>query len=519
VSTSPDNDSSHDATILLQFCTALQQAADTPAMIKMVAGNADFVRVCRHLASPPNKAYEIRFLTLCSERRFDAAAIHRRVLSISQALRLNPAVEALPQYYRTLGVPANADEKAIKHAFREKAKVVHPDRQTENKDAFLELQTAYHHLGDPRRRHRYDQAHQGGGKWIESAENPMPPQQGGGYGRLFGIIGALSAVLMAAAFILDLFYNETSIFNGPEPAAPATAMSRPERRPAANPAPSLNDQDGRPAVTPTVLYAHQTGISPPTQYDSGAADPAAPLNRRKLATGAKAAQSAPHAERPQSPALAMPHPPAAMALEPAPVPLPAPVRAPARPLTTAVTKKHPRPAGERTHTIPRPTPQKPIDVPSAITEPAPLETEYREPVASTAGSAGRETRPRTAPARLLEARLQDFFDKYCKVYASRDLEKFRTFFTRDAIEQGRPIESMLPVYQETFSIIKTVDYAIRIRTISAIPRTGRVKVDGQFQASYELQGGRRGTSSGTVLMELTERDERFQIKNLEYFHN
>ena len=78
---------------------------------------------------------------------------------------------------------------------------------------------------------------------------------------------------------------------------------------------------------------------------------------------------------------------------------------------------------------------------------------------------------------------------------------------------------MRPVYRETFRIIKTVDYAIRIQAFTTHPQTGRVHVDGLFQAHYELNNGSTGTSSGTVFMDLAQQDEGFRVSNLEYAHN
>jgi curved DNA-binding protein len=61
-------------------------------------------------------------------------------------------------YYDTLGVPKNADDKAIKKAYRRLAKKYHPDV---NKEAgaeakFKELSEAYEVLSDPQKKEMYD---------------------------------------------------------------------------------------------------------------------------------------------------------------------------------------------------------------------------------------------------------------------------------------------------------------------------------------------------------------------------
>ena len=64
-------------------------------------------------------------------------------------------------YYETLGVSRDADEKAIKRAYRRLAMKYHPDRnpgkQKEANERFKEINEAYAILGDPEKRNQYDQ--------------------------------------------------------------------------------------------------------------------------------------------------------------------------------------------------------------------------------------------------------------------------------------------------------------------------------------------------------------------------
>jgi curved DNA-binding protein len=62
-------------------------------------------------------------------------------------------------YYQTLGVQPDADDKAIRQAFRELARQVHPDVNPGNKSAearFKEINAAYEVLSDKDKRHRRD---------------------------------------------------------------------------------------------------------------------------------------------------------------------------------------------------------------------------------------------------------------------------------------------------------------------------------------------------------------------------
>lgn len=62
-------------------------------------------------------------------------------------------------FYETLGVSSDADEKTLKSAFRKRAMQYHPDRNPGDDEAeakFKELNTAYETLKDPQKRAAYD---------------------------------------------------------------------------------------------------------------------------------------------------------------------------------------------------------------------------------------------------------------------------------------------------------------------------------------------------------------------------
>jgi len=65
-------------------------------------------------------------------------------------------------YYQTLGVTPDADEKAIKAAYRKLARKYHPDVSTENEaeERFKEVSEAYEVLRDADKRAEYDQVRQ-----------------------------------------------------------------------------------------------------------------------------------------------------------------------------------------------------------------------------------------------------------------------------------------------------------------------------------------------------------------------
>ena len=90
-------------------------------------------------------------------------------------------------YYEVLGVPRDADEKAIKAAFRDLALKYHPDRNKapDAEEKFKEIAEAYAVLSNPQKRAEYDA---GGFQWGGGAA-PEDLFRGVDFGDLFSGFG------------------------------------------------------------------------------------------------------------------------------------------------------------------------------------------------------------------------------------------------------------------------------------------------------------------------------------------
>ena len=87
-------------------------------------------------------------------------------------------------YYRVLGVPRDADESAIKKAYRKLAVKYHPDKNPDNPQAeenFKRVAEAYDCLSDAQKRAAYDNYGKEGARAAEQGGFPG----GGGGGQRF----------------------------------------------------------------------------------------------------------------------------------------------------------------------------------------------------------------------------------------------------------------------------------------------------------------------------------------------
>jgi curved DNA-binding protein len=78
-------------------------------------------------------------------------------------------------YYKTLGVDRNAEEKEIKKAYRKLARQYHPDVNPGDKAAeerFKDINEAYEVLSDPDKRHKYDQLGSSWQQWQRTGRDP-----------------------------------------------------------------------------------------------------------------------------------------------------------------------------------------------------------------------------------------------------------------------------------------------------------------------------------------------------------
>src|SRR5690606_21035717 len=92
-------------------------------------------------------------------------------------------------FYATLGVPKDADDAAIKKAYRKLARQLHPDHNpgdTAAENRFKEVGEAYAVLSDPEQRQQYDAIRAMAGGGARFAAGPGGAGGGASFEDLFG---------------------------------------------------------------------------------------------------------------------------------------------------------------------------------------------------------------------------------------------------------------------------------------------------------------------------------------------
>ena len=204
-----------------EFLRVVQEAGSTPELIQAVADRRFYMKCCAALTGrDENKGPEMRRLyrELEQEARRRGLLpedIKKRLEPVAGVLGLGPARAAQEglqaDYYRVLGVPADAGEEAVKKAYHRKARQTHPDTQNGDRNQFLAVHEAYEVLADPDRRRHYDasRAHAMHLGWSEdarvhqgdSAERDFPAGQ---ERSALWLIAVVVAVLVAVAVVVDM---------------------------------------------------------------------------------------------------------------------------------------------------------------------------------------------------------------------------------------------------------------------------------------------------------------------------
>ena len=201
-----------DKKLLIHFIRQLCSLPDTPALIQFVAGDEDYLRLCRNIvnASADDSRDFRRLKAICRTQGIDFHVLKEMLLPLARALGLAVSPEKQIDYYELLGISQHAGIADIKKAFRQKVREVHPDTSRQGRKSsreFIQLKKAYQALRDPVLRQQYDQNLLHVDRWKEKAHK-AGVQSRPGRTRIFYQLGGIFLLLIVAVFILDFLYRQ-----------------------------------------------------------------------------------------------------------------------------------------------------------------------------------------------------------------------------------------------------------------------------------------------------------------------
>jgi len=115
----------------------------------------------------------------------------------------------------------------------------------------------------------------------------------------------------------------------------------------------------------------------------------------------------------------------------------------------------------------------------------------------------------------LEKNVKIFLNNYCQTYQNKNLTKFASFFKPDATENGKPFHTMLPQYHHNFSTIDSMTYTIVIHRYSRLDAK-TVRIDGAFSMQWHKYNKDWSKNRGSISMLLSEENNSFRVKELNY---
>jgi curved DNA-binding protein CbpA len=488
--------------LLRKFVRLVIVIDDTPTLIRRVAEHKQFMLYCSvaiKAETNPDSIHRRLYRDLERETQrqgFSFESLKKKLSPLADALGLHVQVNESnhADYYQTLGVPQNAGIDTIKKAFRAKARLTHPDKISGEKDRFLDVLEAYKVLSNPsfRRDYNLNKKQEPKREWSENARNEdenLKKPRIHKYGVHFFLIVLL---LIITALFADFVIRERALFEG---AHKTVTVKRPlllekihENELSVG---THNVESGREKETlneklknfPVEEDHNSHHVS---NKDQGKQIP----NDEKLLT-----ENILNKES-----------------------------------LKIVHKKYEKKIETQISNNPKIAPKtyessSLYEEPDSITSEIMTSPENASDVSNLVKSTNQifpdlkiinkpdETVSENVLLRenlQINYELEQFLLSYCGAYESRDLKKFRRFFAEDAIENGIPINQLLPKYQKNFQNLSSIQYRISIENYILTSNAGLIEVNGLFFLRWQKKQEKQWHNySGNIRLTLISENESF----------
>ncbi len=446
---------------------------DTPSLIQHIADNRNYLVFCSLIfkIKQSGNLQILQFGQIVNEeirkQSITYDKIKNKLIPVALALGLNiDCSDAFQKdYYQILGVRPDATPPEIKTAYRKKAGIVHPDKPTGKKDDFIAIQEAYSVLGDDSIRHQYDISckQAPGPVWSEAAFPASGLQEKSGrVSRYAYYLIVLVLCLLCISFITDMVYQEFSLDDHVE-----TANNRNVDR--------FSKFNHEISLNPIVQTAGQPGSNKRN----------ARINFSKESEKRIAALESKYYNKYNG----------------------AKVSGSGKEINNRKIKVQKKIGGSVQQ-----------EKSSMISSGLKNVEKYSAPSDSSRQTDAKPNKFGAQHSVNQSERLNDFIGQYCRTYESKNINEFMKFFTKNAIENGKPIKSLLSEYQHNFQMLDKIDFQIHIKNYLFDLDLNKVRMEGAFNLKWRKKNEDIWKKyQGNIQMDLiNDEKQAFLVDRLDY---
>ena len=477
------------ARLLKKFISIVVNTDDTPELIRKIAENRHYLLYCGLIVKPGRNAeyIDLQKALVSEPRRRGVSLEHvkKKLMPVALALGLcaNDTGFAQADYYQILEVPPFAAADDIKKAYRSKARTLHPDAETGNKNQFISIHDAYSVLSNRELREQYDKSRKQAEKgfWLEArgGNQRQPSDRLPSTTRRFTLsMAAIVALLVGITWVVDIIDREMSLEGGIR--HQKDLIDHQLEAPQENVAEKATETEKRLAVNDDRAAkknadAKEQTLMPVSQQEFDAKEEIEPLKEIIIKKSIR-----PEIEKRQ----------------------PAPAQA------QMASKKIPAPpaAIEKNEGVSQPVVMV-VKTAAAESVEMDIPVETASPQEST----------QTAAADVSE-QIRKFLNSYCSAYEKKELDKFMGFFTDTALENGKPVKNLLPTYRKNFEMLDRVAYKIEFTDYAIDLDSREIQVNGKFKLDWCRKGEKQlNHHNGSIKMNLYyDGHSVFRVDRLSY---
>jgi hypothetical protein len=475
-------------------------------LVLRVVSESFVLRSVRHLCRETcDVVTDRRIQELCISYKIPIEYFRERLQLIARILNLIPYEQ---NYYEILRVNRSATLDEIKQSFRRLSFSSHPDTNPGDPDAaerFHNLQHAYEVLKNDKLRQSYDQnlgTHAWTNEEVQQGKTAVIIRWW--KWRRAWPVGALLLLLILITLMIDYRQWQTArVYTRvqTQQTSQMASFSSPPPSVSVEPVQEIEQNSSRPLVTASVVEPMKPPSIPeppstPTEQEAPLATALIPVVvTRNDETPPKPSTTNTGDKTPASiPATSTRH---AMDAKPSEQKLLPDSVAGFVPPTSV------EPGGKR----------PPSDKKPAGPTPAPLAMQQTPPSTKPGGDIPPPVEP-TVNLQDLDRKIHWFLARYASTYEAKNSTALFRFFEADAVENGKPIQQLVQVYQANFQRAEKLHYQINVRRWE-VGKDG-VRVDGSFRLSVQFWDEAPVESTGSIQLTLIRRGDDFGVKRIDY---